>query len=158
MAMLQTQHHADQPLNLRRLRHALGDACHGMTANAFSSVSLVPPLVLVCIRQGSRGGREITRNGRFAVNILHAEQEHLSRHFASADRPRSRDALRGVPHTIIDSESAILDGVAGYLDCRLVASHGAGDHTIFLGEVTESHVESDASPLVFYRGSYRRIA
>jgi flavin reductase len=171
--MLQTaQAPAVGDLDSRRLRHALGafatgvtvvitrdaDECHGMTANAFSSVSLDPPLVLVCVKRGGHGSRAIARNGRFTVNILDAEQEHLSRHFSSPGRPRGRDALRDIPHTVTDTGSAVLDGVAGHLDCRLAHNHDAGDHTIFVGEVTHFHVDPDASPLVFYKGDYRRIA
>jgi 3-hydroxy-9,10-secoandrosta-1,3,5(10)-triene-9,17-dione monooxygenase reductase component len=155
----------------RRLRDALGafatgvtvittrnaDECYGLTANAFSSVSLVPPLVLVCVKRGGHGSREIARSERFAVNILALGQEHLSRRFASPHRPRG-DALRGVAHSFTGNGSAILDGIAGYLDCRLVASHDAGDHTIFFGEVIEFDVRHDALPLVFFRGDYRRIA
>ena len=68
---------------------------YGMTATAFSSVSLDPPLVLVCIGVTAEGSDMIQRNGVFAVNILGADQEPLSRFFASKERPRGRDALRG---------------------------------------------------------------
>ncbi|MDP8944212.1 MAG: flavin reductase family protein [Actinomycetota bacterium] len=134
------------------------DVCYGMTANAFSSVSLEPPLVLVCVNRDGDGRRQIGRNGRFAVNILSDDQEQLSRYFASPERPRGREAFRDVPHYLSESGSPILEGVAGYLDCRLAASHAAGDHMIFVGEVTELEFAPDASPLVFYRGDYRRIA
>src|SRR3979409_252946 len=73
---------------------------YGMTANAFTSVSLDPPLVLVCVMARSGGSEHIERNRCFAVNILHSEQEPLSRYFASRDRPRGRDALRDVPQRI----------------------------------------------------------
>jgi len=160
------------PFDSRRLRTALGAfatgvtvvtthdpaTSYGMTANAFSSVSLVPPLVLVCVDRGGRGSREIARRGRFAVNILDAGQEHLSRHFARPDRPRGRAALDGIPHRITPGGSLVLDGVAGYFECDLHASHDAGDHTIFLGAVTDFHVDPDASALVFHRGGYRCLA
>ena len=71
---------------------------YGMTANAFSSVSLDPPLILVCVMANSEGGGLIRENGVFAVNILAAHQEPLSRFFASKDRPRGRDAFSDVPH------------------------------------------------------------
>ena len=66
---------------------------YGMTANAFSSVSLDPPLILVCVISGSEGADHITTNGVFAVNVLSAEQEPLSRYFSSRDRPKGRDAF-----------------------------------------------------------------
>lgn len=129
--------------------------CYGMTANAFSSVSLDPPLVLVCVIGESEGGRHIQRNGCFAVNILHADQEPISRYFASRDRPRGQDAFRDVVHRCGVTGSPILDGAAGYLDCRLHADHEAGDHRILIGEVVELGFEPTATPLLFHGGQYK---
>jgi flavin reductase len=131
---------------------------YGMTANAFSSVSLDPPLVLVCVISGSEGSEHIQRNGCFAVNILHQEQEPLSRYFASRDRPRGRDAFREVPHRTGATQSPILDGAIGYLDCHLQADHEAGDHRIFIGEVLELGFDPDGKPLVFHGGQYGLIS
>jgi flavin reductase (DIM6/NTAB) family NADH-FMN oxidoreductase RutF len=128
---------------------------YGMTANAFSSVSLDPPLVLVCAMAPSEGNDHIQRNRCFAVNILGADQEPLSRYFASRDRPRGQDAFRDVAHRVAVSGSPILDGAAGYLDCRLHADLGAGDHRIFIGEVLELGLDREAQPLVFHGGQYR---
>ena len=127
---------------------------YGMTANAFSSVSLDPPLVLVCVIAGSEGSEHIQSNGCFAVNILHKEQEPLSRYFASRDRPRGRDAFREVPHRTGATRSPILEGAIGYLDCSLHADHEAGDHRIFIGEVLELGFDPDGNPLVFHGGQY----
>jgi flavin reductase (DIM6/NTAB) family NADH-FMN oxidoreductase RutF len=130
---------------------------YGMTANAFSSVSLDPPLVLVCVISPSEGSEHIKRNGCFAVNVLAEAQEPISRYFASRDRPRGRDAFSEVSHRIGASGSPILDGVIGYLDCRLHAEHDAGDHEIFIGEVLELGFEADGRPLVFHGGKYRLV-
>ncbi len=130
---------------------------YGMTANAFSSVSLDPPLVLVCVISPSEGATHISTNGAFAVNILGADQEPLSRYFASRDRPRGRDAFKEVPHRIGASGSPILEGAAAFLDCRLHADHEAGDHRIFIGEVLELEVNGQAQPLVFHGGGYRAV-
>jgi flavin reductase len=130
---------------------------YGMTANAFSSVSLDPPLVLVCVIARSEGSEHIERNRCFAVNILHAEQEPLSRYFASRDRPRGRDAFREVPHRTSVSGSPILHGAIGYLDCRLHTDHDAGDHKIFIGEVLELGYDPDGEALVFQGGQYRLL-
>jgi flavin reductase len=130
---------------------------YGMTANAFSSVSLDPPLVLVCVIANSEGSAHIERNGCFAVNILRAEQEPLSRYFASRDRPRGRDAFREVPHRTAASGSPILDGAIGYLDCRVHSNHEAGDHEIFIGEVLEIGLDPDGQPLVFHGGQYKLV-
>ena len=130
---------------------------YGMTANAFSSVSLDPPLVLVCVIANSEGSQHIQRNGCFAVNILEAGQEPLSRYFASRDRPRGGDAFRDVSHRIGTSGSPIIDGAVGFLDCRLHAEHDAGDHQIFIGEVLELGFQADGKPLVFHGGQYRLV-
>ena len=130
---------------------------YGMTANAFSSVSLDPPLVLVCAKSVSEGSEHIEANGCFAVNILRAEQEPLSRYFSSKDRPRGRDAFREVSHRTGVSGSPLLDGVATYLDCRLHETHTAGDHKIFIGEVLALEVSAEARPLLFYGGGYRYL-
>lgn len=130
---------------------------YGMTANAFSSLSLDPPLVLVCAMARSEGSEHIKRNGCFAVNILRAEQEPLSRYFASKDRPRGRDAFAEVPHRIAESGSPVLEGAVAYLDCRLHADLEAGDHRIFVGEVLELEADPDGTPLVFHGGQYRLL-
>jgi flavin reductase len=130
---------------------------YGMTANAFSSVSLDPPLVLVCVISPSEGCDHIERNGCFAVNILAADQEPLSRYFASRDRPRGRDAFREVSHRRGASGSPIIDGALGYLDCQLHTRHPAGDHQIFLGEVLELGCAVDGQPLLFHGGRYKLV-
>jgi flavin reductase len=130
---------------------------YGMTANAFSSVSLDPPLVLVCVMANSEGSEHIERNLCFAVNVLHAEQEPLSRYFASQDRPRGRDAFRDVPHRTASSGSPILEGAVAYLDCRVHIDHEAGDHRIFIGEVLELGFEPAGAPLLFHGGQYKLI-
>jgi flavin reductase (DIM6/NTAB) family NADH-FMN oxidoreductase RutF len=131
---------------------------YGMTANAFTSVSLDPPLILVCVISPSEGSDHIKRNNCFAVNVLHAEQEPISRYFASRDRPRGRDAFRDVPHRIAASGSPIIDGGIGYLDCRLHTTHSAGDHDIFIGEVLELGFNPDGEPLVFHGGRYKLVS
>lgn len=131
-----------------------GGHAYGMTANAFSSVSLDPPLILICIGTSAAGSEMVRRNGAFAVNILSAEQEPLSRHFASKDRPRGLDAFRAVPHSREVTGSPILKGAAGYLDCAVEAEHEAGDHLIFIGEVLALGLDPAAPPLLFHGGQY----
>jgi flavin reductase (DIM6/NTAB) family NADH-FMN oxidoreductase RutF len=134
-----------------------GEHGYGMTANSFSSVSLDPPLVLICIGLTSEGGEVISRNGVFAVNVLSAEQEPLSRFFASKDRPRGLDAFRGVDHHEAVTGSPLLDGAVVHMDCRLAATHEAGDHLIFIGEVLAIGVEPEAKPLIFHGGGYQLL-
>ncbi len=95
----------------------IDDTRYGMTASAFSSVSLDPPLILICIGKTAEGAEVISRNGVFAVNVLSADQEPLSNFFASKSRPRGRDAFRGVAHHEAVTGSPLLDGAAVHLDC-----------------------------------------
>ncbi len=128
---------------------------YGMTANAFSSVSLDPPLVLVCVKAFSEGGDLIRENGVFAVNILAAEQEPLSRYFASKDRPRGRDAFADIAHERRRAARRSSMASVGYLDCALNESHEAGDHVIFIGEVLALDFSHEVAPLLFHGGGYR---
>lgn len=127
-----------------------------MTATAFSSVSLDPPLVLVCVTIGAEGATVIPKNGVFAVNILGVKQEALSNYFASRDRPRGHDAFSEVPHRELATGAPILDGAAAFVDCRLVTTHEAGDHLIFIGEVATLGVDDEVEPLLFHGGRYRK--
>ena len=130
---------------------------YGMTANAFSSVSLDPPLVLVCVMDGTEGSASIERNGVFAVNVLAAEQEDLSRYFASRDRPRGWETFEGVSHRRVETGSPVIAGAAAFFDCRLRAAHPAGDHIIFIGEVLALGAYPAVRPLLFHHGRYRRV-
>jgi flavin reductase (DIM6/NTAB) family NADH-FMN oxidoreductase RutF len=133
------------------------DHVYGMTATAFSSVSMDPPLVLVCVKTNAEGSGIISANGVFAINILAADQEPISNYFASRDRPRGRDAFAEVPHTTVETGSPRINGVVAYLDCRLAETHESGDHLIFIGEVLALDVDKDAEPLLFHGSRYRAV-
>jgi flavin reductase len=135
-----------------------GEYLHGVTATAVASVSHEPPLMLVCMRSGGGGAEAIQRNGRFAVNVLGADQEALSRRFASPRRPRGTQAFMGVQYRLSRVGSPLLEGVAGYADCVLSASHAAGDHVILVGEIKDLHVNPELEPLLSHGGEYRRLA
>lgn len=157
-----------KPIDAKRLRDALrtfatgvtvvtsaGDEppC-GMTVNAFTPVSLLPPLVLVCLSAGSSVARAISRNRVFAVNVLSADQEWLSRRFASPARPRGAAAFGDVPHRAGSSGAPILEGAVCWLDCSLDGMHVAGDHLIAIGEVLGFGGDPGREPLVFHAGRY----
>ena len=126
----------------------------GLTTNAVASLSLRPPLVVVCFDNSSRTLPVVRDAGRFAINVLRAGQEELARTFASkrlaADKfaAVTHDTAHGVP---------VLDDVLAWLVCDLVAEHPGGDHTIGVGAVTEMG-HGDGDPLTFYRGRYRPLA
>ena len=108
---------------------------HGITVNSFSSVSLDPMLVLVCLNEASRAVGLIERAGAFVVNVLSAEQQDVSRWFASQYRPVGSTMFDGVPFEPGVTGCPVLVGAAASFDCRLRQSHRAGDHLVVLGEV-----------------------
>ncbi len=124
---------------------------HGMTANAFMSVSLNPPLVLVSIGHNARMHRLLAPGGRYGVSILSDDQEVLSHHFGG--RP-----VAGLEIAFGQEHGApLLEGAVAHLVARIVDVHQAGDHTLFIGEV-EYMQGRHGSPLLFYTGSYGQIA
>lgn len=133
------------------------DGPHGVTINAFSSLSLRPPLVLVCIEHG-RYSLEVLELARvFAVNILADGQEHLSRFFSTDSRPEGPHAFDGIPHRPGRTGAPVLDGCLAVVECRVTAQHPGGDHTIFVGEVVAAEVFAGRRPLVYYDRMYRGL-
>lgn len=130
---------------------------HGMTANAVTSLSLDPMLVLVCVDKNADTHDILRKSGVFAVNILSAEQAALSDRFAKKEA-EGVHGLDGVPHRIGKTGAPILEGTLAYLDCRTVLQYEGGDHTIFIGEVVDAAETSEGEPLLFYRGRYGRLA
>jgi 3-hydroxy-9,10-secoandrosta-1,3,5(10)-triene-9,17-dione monooxygenase reductase component len=130
-----------------------GDPC-GLTANAVASVSLEPQLVLACVDKGADSHDRIRDAKIFSINVLAADQERLSRRFAAWDLT---DKFEGVPYRTGASGAPVLEGVLAWLDCRLVAAHDAGDHTIFVGEAIEGGQRGQGAPLLYYRGGYGRF-
>jgi flavin reductase (DIM6/NTAB) family NADH-FMN oxidoreductase RutF len=124
----------------------------GMTVSAFCSVSLTLPLVLVCIEKTASVYPDLTTAPGFVVNILSAKQEQIARRFAITDI----DRFEGVGFTRSSNGYAILDDVLGVLECRRFAMYDGGDHTIILGEVEATRVES-GTPLLYYRGGYAQL-
>jgi flavin reductase (DIM6/NTAB) family NADH-FMN oxidoreductase RutF len=129
---------------------------HGMTANAFSSLSLDPTLVLVCVDNKARSHDIIERAGFFNVNILSEGQQELSRVFASRELPESH-ALHGIDFDIGANGVPLLKGCLATMQCRVYSRHDAGDHAIFVGEVLEATLAEDGPPLLYWRSAYRRI-
>ena len=125
---------------------------HGLTVSAFASLSLSPPLVLVCIDQSSSVHPVLRDATHFVVNMLSSGQEALSRRFAGRDPNR----FDGVGYQRGSTGVAVLDDVLAYVECRLARQHDEGDHTIFVGEV-EAADTGAGRPLVYYRGGYASV-
>ena len=130
-----------------------GGEVHGMTASSFCSVSLRPPLVLVCIDHLAETYLHVRESGRFGVSVLREDQDALSEFFA--DPERNPDAARrlDIRYNRMKSGTMIVAGTLANLDCRVVQAHEAGDHTIFVAEVQEVSV-AEGAPLVYFRGRY----
>lgn len=125
----------------------------GMTVSAFCSVSLKPPLIQVCVDRVASLYAALAQSAQFGVSILGADQEALSRRFATAESTRRFD---GVGYRRGESGVVLLDDALAHLECRIVASHEAGDHTMFIGEV-ESATARSTRPLLYYRGGYAQL-
>lgn len=121
----------------------------GVTANAFLSVSLSPPLVLVSIAKKARAHASLLSAERYGVSILAEDQGPLSNHFAGFDD--------SVTPTFTELDGlALIEGAVAHLICRIVDRHEAGDHTLFIGEV-EALRTSDEAPLLYFRGQYGKF-
>ncbi|MFQ5860707.1 MAG: flavin reductase family protein [Dehalococcoidia bacterium] len=127
-----------------------GDVPHGMTANAFTSVSLAPPLVLVCIGRHRNSHRLVRERGQFGVNILAAEQRGIAEYFARDEQDRTGDVQVPFRQTALGVPA--IEGSLAFLACRVVATHDYGDHTIFVGQVEEIRVQEGQPLLFFERG------
>jgi len=125
----------------------------GMTASSVASVSLAPPLLLVCVDRCHDMHAAMPATRRFVLNVLAADQEALSRRFA-ADHP---DRFDGIGYTESEQGLPLLDGVLATIECDKQAETPAGDHTVFIGVVTGGSV-TDRKPLLYYRGGYASLS
>jgi flavin reductase (DIM6/NTAB) family NADH-FMN oxidoreductase RutF len=145
------------PTGVTVITTAAGEEMQGMTANAITSLSLDPLMVLVCIDKDSHTHRVLERGGVFAVNILGAHQEEVSRLFARHAEPEL-NSLRGQRFVLGETGAPILEDCLAFLECRVAYVHEGGDHSIFLGEVIDGRImRGDVDPLVFFRGKYHAL-
>lgn len=130
---------------------------HGMTANAFCSVSLDPPLVLVCVNQKAQTHARMNTKKRFGVNVLASSQEAISEYYALQIPDHTHAERAGARFDRTTHGTPVLHGALAYLECKLHSSLDAGDHTVFIAEV-ENVILREGEPLLFFRGDYRRIS
>lgn len=126
---------------------------YGLTATAFTSVSLDPPLVLVCIDRKAESHPHLAPGGVFAVNFLARDQQDVSQRFAVS----GGDKFAAIDWTSGRLGAPILGGTIGHVECRIAHAYDGGDHTIFVGQI-ESGDATDGEPLLYFRGAYRGIA
>jgi flavin reductase (DIM6/NTAB) family NADH-FMN oxidoreductase RutF len=127
-------------------------APHGITVNSFTSVSLDPPLVLICIGHAAGILAHFRTSPSFGINVLSETQEHLSLRFAE----RGRDRFGDIPWAPGETGVPLIPGVLGAIECRRVRTETAGDHDIFIGEVVGTSVRG-GRPLIYYGSAYRRL-
>lgn len=127
---------------------------HGMTANAFTSVSLDPMLVLVCVDHRARTHGHLHSRKRFGVNVLASHQRSISEYYAKSTEKHQHAEQAGARFDRTQHGTPVLHDALAYLECRLHSAQDAGDHTIFIAEVEEVVVR-EGDPLLFVRGKYR---
>jgi len=129
---------------------------HGMTANAFTSVSLDPMLVLVCVDHRARTHAHLHARKRFGVNVLARDQQAISEYYARLTETHQHAEEAGARFDRTEHGTPVLQGALAYLECRLHSAQKAGDHTIFIAEVEEVLVR-EGEPLLYFRSQYGRL-
>jgi flavin reductase (DIM6/NTAB) family NADH-FMN oxidoreductase RutF len=128
----------------------------GITASSFSSVSLEPPRILVCVAKRLFTHRVIERSQVFAVNILSSEQQEWGMRFAG-QVPELADRFEGIEHFAAQTGSPLLPGVLGWLDCWVSAAYDGGDHTIFVGDVLAAGTAEKGEPILYFNRQWRHM-
>lgn len=154
-------------MDLQYLRHVMGHFAtgvtvittqdknaipFGLTANAFTSLSLDPPLALICVDKKAQCYSCFDESKMFAINMLHEEQEELSRRFAT----KGADKFAGIGWHRSKNGFVLIDRAIGHIECRIVERHDGGDHTIYVGEIVGAAV-AEGRPLLFFKGKYHRL-
>jgi flavin reductase len=163
---------AANPLSALEFRHALGQFAtgvtvvtaergpglvHGMTANSFASVSLDPPLILICVDQRAHLLPMVLAKKRFGVSVLKEDQRAMAEYFAQPEENAETEEHLGVRFGWTSTGIPVLEDTLVQLGCNVVASYLSGDHTVFIGEVESAKISS-GEPLLFFRGQYRQIS
>jgi flavin reductase (DIM6/NTAB) family NADH-FMN oxidoreductase RutF len=133
-----------------------GDTVHGLTANAFCSVSLEPMMVLVCVDKQTFSHDLIVAGRNFAVNILAADQQYLAERFSNNDL-EAKKRYEGVAYRTATTGAPLLEGTLAWLDCELAAVHEGGDHTIFVGKIVAMGKGEGRSPLLYFQSRYHSL-
>ncbi|KOX03140.1 MULTISPECIES: flavin reductase family protein [Micromonospora] len=135
-----------------------GATPHGMTANSFATVSLEPPLVLICVGREAVMHQVLSRAGVFAVSVLAAEQEAVARYFADRRRPLGREQFASVDWLPGPQTGApLISGALAHFECELRRTYEGGDHSIFLGELLSMDRSLENDALLFVNGGFRQV-
>ena len=134
-----------------------GAHVHGMTVNSFTSVSLEPPLVLVCVERIVRTHALVEHSRAFALSILCDGQQSISDRFAGRDTEHQDRFESLSTHTAITGAPILAENI-GWLDCLVVAAHEAGTHTLFVAEVVAAKLQDGRRPLAYFDRDYHTLA
>ena len=130
-----------------------GGAPAGLTVNSFTSVSLDPPLLLVCLAKLAASSAALVAASHFAVNVLQTGQQPASIRFSTRDQ----DRFGATPWSTGEAGAPILKDSMGVFECERYAVHDGGDHHILIGQVVKATFDAQLDPLLYFRGSYRRL-
>ena len=130
------------------------ETIHGMTANGIASISLDPMLVMVSVGHSAQTHKLITKNMQYAINILSEDQIEIGKFFAKSNEKTPQNILS--EFYMSKNNSPFLSNSLASMDCNVVRTHSEGDHTIFIGEVTEI-VVNEGNPLMFYKGNWTNL-
>ncbi|HEY4217083.1 MAG TPA: flavin reductase family protein [Gemmatimonadaceae bacterium] len=125
---------------------------HGMTVSAFCSLSLDPPMVLLCVDHAASMHDLLLGHPRFGISILSSDQEEYSRRFAREED----DRFDGIAYSRGEAGVVLLDDAVAHMECEITKHYDAGDHTIFLAAVQHA-APRDGRPLLYYRGGYAQL-
>lgn len=129
---------------------------HGMTANSFTSVSLNPLLILVCIAEHAQMLALLKQQKRFGVSVLKENQQAISEYFAQTEENAQVEARLGIRYRWTKTGIPLLENALAHMTCEVVSSQEAGDHTVFIAKVASVEVY-DGNPLLYFRGNYRAL-
>jgi len=121
----------------------------GLTVSSFCSLSMNPPLVLICIDRKIASHESLEKTDVFGVNICNSEQGKLAWDFASSKIDKN-ELIKSLPHTLTKLGTPLLEGCLATMECKITQKHDGGDHTIFVGQVEEGKFDENAEPLVYY--------
>ncbi len=130
---------------------------HGMTANSFTSVSLDPMLILVCVDHRAKMLPLLQKKKQFGLSVLKQNQQAISEYFAKSEHSFEAEQRLGIHYRRTPSGASVIDDALLQMSCNVMASYVAGDHTIFIGEVEDAEMH-EGEPLLYFRGEYRKIA
>ena len=121
----------------------------GLTVSSFCSLSMNPPLVLICIDRKIASHNSLEKTTHFGVNICNSKQGKLAWDFANSNIDKN-ELINSLPHKITDFGTPLLEGCLASMDCRITEKYDGGDHTIFVGHVEDGNFDENADPLVYY--------